>query len=56
MEEGFYNQKSIYQKVNIVTKKNFNLKNEKINKLLNLGEYDKRIFINNFKNTSPIFL
>lgn len=55
LKENFYLQKNISQKVNIIKRRNFNLENENINKILNLTQYDKRIFINNFKETKPIY-
>lgn len=54
LKENFYLQKNIIQKVNIIKRKNFNLAYEKIDKILNTAQYDKRIFINNFKDTKPI--
>jgi hypothetical protein len=41
---------------NSISKKNMKLFNIKINKKLSIKNYDKRVFIDNYKNTRPLFL
>jgi predicted N-acyltransferase len=54
LSTNFYAQKNITQETKIMTKRGFELKQDTIFKLLNLNFYDKRTFIENFKNTKPI--
>lgn len=55
-KKKYYDEESIYQKINIIEKSNFSLKYEEIVKLLNLNFYDKRNFSIDKKSTSPIKL
>jgi hypothetical protein len=55
MEEKFYSKKNITQYVSTISKKHFFLKYEIIEKILNLNDYNKRIFSKNLKETDPIF-
>ena len=54
-EESFYDKKTLARETDIISKKSFYLFNQKIEKNLNLSKYEKRVFSNNLKKTSPIF-
>jgi hypothetical protein len=55
LEKKFYEKEKILflEQLNI-KKANFSLKQEYLNKNLNLESYDKRIFIKNNKSTTPL--
>jgi hypothetical protein len=54
LEENFLNKKNILQKIKVIARSKFELKQNLVEKVLNLNSYDKRIFTDNYKRTKPI--
>jgi len=55
MRSSFYGGKNIVQYVSMISKKKFFLKKEVIKKVLSVNDYNKRIFSEDLKTTSPLF-
>jgi hypothetical protein len=52
--EFYKNNKIIIKNFNYIEKKNLRLTNKTIEKAFDLAKYDKRVFINNKKDTIPL--